>query len=70
MTGSTRNTWATFATPYNQGIRWALPADQSVLEGLMTNFIAPDAYPVEGRGAGYSCAAEVLPAYVVEVGSS
>ena len=43
-----------FATPYNQGIHWALPADQNVLEGLMTNFIDPDAYPVEGRGVGYS----------------
>jgi hypothetical protein len=43
-----------FNTPYNQGIRWALPADQNVLEGLMTNFVAPDAYPVEGRGVGYS----------------
>ena len=43
-----------FATPFNQGTHWALPADQNVLDGLMTNFIEPDDYPVEGRGVGYS----------------
>ena len=32
-----------FATPYNEGSRWALPADADVLEGLQTNFAKPDA---------------------------
>ena len=43
-----------FATPYNEGSRWALPADADVLEGLQTNFAKPDTYPVEGRAVGYS----------------
>jgi hypothetical protein len=43
-----------FATPYNEGSHWALPADPDVLEGLQTNFAKPDAYPVDGRGVGYS----------------
>ena len=43
-----------FATPYNEGSRWALPADADVLEGLQTNFSKPDTYPVEGRAVGYS----------------
>jgi hypothetical protein len=43
-----------FATPYNEGSRWALPADPDVLGDLQTNFARPDAYPVDGRGVGYS----------------
>jgi hypothetical protein len=43
-----------FATPYNEGSRWALPAEPDVLEGLQTNFSNPNAYPVDGRGVGYS----------------
>ena len=43
-----------FATPYNEGSHWALPAESDVLEGLQTNFAKPDTYPVDGRGVGYS----------------
>ena len=32
-----------FATPYNEGARWALPADPEVLEGLQTDFANPNA---------------------------
>jgi hypothetical protein len=44
------------ATPYNEGSRWALPALPVVLEGLMTDFANPNAYPVDGRGVIYSYA--------------
>ena len=43
-----------FATPYNEGSHWALPAESDVLEGLQTNFAKADTYPVDGRGVGYS----------------
>ena len=43
-----------FATPYNEGSHWALPAESDVLEGLQTNFSKADTYPVDGRGVGYS----------------
>ena len=43
-----------FVTPYNEGSRWALPAESDVLEGLQTNFAKADTYPVDGRGVGYS----------------
>jgi hypothetical protein len=43
-----------FATPFNEGAHWTLPADSDVLEGLQTDFADPNAYPVEGRGVGYS----------------
>ena len=44
------------ATPYNEGTRWALPASPVVLEGMMTDFGDPNAYPVDGRGVTYSYA--------------
>ena len=44
------------ATPYNEGSRWALPALPVVLEGMMTDFANPNAYPVDGRGVTYSYA--------------
>ena len=43
-----------FTPPFNEGSHWALPAAKEVLDGLMTNFAAPDVYPVDGRGVGYS----------------
>jgi hypothetical protein len=33
------------ATPYNEGTRWAMPASPVVLEGLMTDYADPNAYP-------------------------
>ena len=44
------------ATPYNEGSRWAMPASPVVLEGLMTDYADPNAYPVDGRGVTYSYA--------------
>src|SRR5260221_9698252 len=44
------------AKPYNEGTRWALPASPVVLEGLMTDYANPNAYPVDGRGVTYSYA--------------
>jgi hypothetical protein len=44
------------ATPYDEGSRWALPTLPVVLEGLMTDFANPNAYPVDGRGVTYSYA--------------
>src|SRR5207245_11109838 len=44
------------ATPYNEGTRWAIPASPVVLEGLMTDYADPNAYPVDGRGVTYSYA--------------
>jgi hypothetical protein len=44
------------ATPYNEGSRWALPTLPVVLEGMMTDFANPNAYPVDGRGVTYSYA--------------
>jgi hypothetical protein len=44
------------ATPYDKGARWALPASPAVLEGMMTDFANPNAYPVDGRGVTYSYA--------------
>ena len=44
------------AMPYNEGSRWALPTLPVVLEGLMTDFANPNAYPVDGRGVTYSYA--------------
>jgi hypothetical protein len=44
------------ATPYNEGSRWALPALPAVVEGMMTDFANPNAYPVDGRGVTYSYA--------------
>jgi hypothetical protein len=43
-----------FATPFNEGTHWALPADPDVLRDLQTNFAKADSYPVDGRGVGYS----------------
>jgi hypothetical protein len=45
-----------FSPPFNEGTHWTLPASREVVEGLMTNFATPDAYPVEGRGVAYSMA--------------
>ena len=42
--------------PFNEGTRWALPADADMSEGMQTNFSNPDAYPVDGRGITYSMA--------------
>jgi hypothetical protein len=45
-----------FATPYNEGTHWGLPAPPAVLKGMMTDFADPNEYPVDGRGMVYSYA--------------
>ena len=45
-----------FTPPYYEGTHWGLPASNDVLEGLLTDFANPNAYPVDGRGVLYSCA--------------
>ena len=45
-----------FVPPFTAGTHWALPAAPGVSEGIMSNFAAPDAYPVDGRGIAYSMA--------------
>ena len=45
-----------FTPPYYEGTHWGLPASKEVLEGMMTNFANPNAYPVDGRGVTYSYA--------------
>jgi hypothetical protein len=43
-----------FTPPYYEGTHWGLPASKEVLEGLMTDYANPNAYPVDGRGVTYS----------------
>ena len=45
-----------FTPPYYEGTHWGLPASKEVLEGVMTNYANPNAYPVDGRGVTYSYA--------------
>src|SRR5580765_5467303 len=45
-----------FTPPYYERTHWGLPASKEVLEGLMTDFANPNAYPVDGRGVTYSYA--------------
>jgi hypothetical protein len=45
-----------FTTSFNEGRQWVLPALPGVSEGMMTGFVNPDAYPVDGRGVAYSMA--------------
>lgn len=40
--------------PYFASSRWGLPASPEVIEGLSTNFSAPDKYPIDDRGLMYS----------------
>lgn len=42
--------------PFNEGMHWALPAFPDLAEGIMTNFVDPNAYAVESRGVSYSMA--------------
>jgi hypothetical protein len=42
-----------FTPPYYEGAHWGLPASKEVLEGMMTDFANPNAYPVDGRGVTY-----------------
>ena len=43
-----------FTHAYYEGTHWAIPASKEVLEGMMTDFANPNAYPVDGRGVTYS----------------
>jgi hypothetical protein len=44
------------ANSFYEGSRWAFPASQDVVEGLQTDFVNPNAYPVDGRGVTYAFA--------------
>jgi hypothetical protein len=43
-----------FTRSYYEGTHWTIPASKEVLEGMMTDFANPNAYPVDGRGVTYS----------------
>lgn len=42
--------------PFNDGIRWALPALPELIKATEANFEDPAAYPVDARGVAYSFA--------------
>ena len=43
-----------FQPPFYDGEQWAVPASPELLQGLQTDFAAPDSYPVDARGLTYS----------------
>lgn len=59
---ATAHTWldqsyeAGFVPPYFPGKRWALPISKEFSEGIMSNYVAPDSYPIDQRGNAYSFA--------------
>jgi hypothetical protein len=42
-----------FATPLNEGARWALPASEALVKDMTSQYAALDAYPVDARGLTY-----------------
>lgn len=47
---------AIFKPPYYDGTNWALPASPDVLKAIMSNYTAPNIYPVSDRAISYSMA--------------
>ncbi|MDQ6470113.1 DUF1254 domain-containing protein [Flavobacterium sp. LHD-80] len=45
-----------FTPPYYDGTNWALPASQDVVKAIMSNYTAPNIYPVSERAISYSMA--------------
>ncbi|WP_213306642.1 DUF1254 domain-containing protein [Paraburkholderia sacchari] len=41
---------------FNEGSHWALPASPAVVQGMASDFAAPDSYPVYGRAVIFSMA--------------
>ena len=44
----------TFASPFNEGSHWALPASPEVLEGMANFFSNRNNYPIDGRAVAYA----------------
>ncbi|MFD1603347.1 DUF1254 domain-containing protein [Flavobacterium artemisiae] len=47
---------AIFKPPYYEGTNWALPASPDVVKAIMSNYLAPNIYPVSERAISYSMA--------------
>jgi len=45
-----------FTPPFYEGTNWALPASQDVVKAIMSNYQAPNIYPVDERAISYSMA--------------
>jgi hypothetical protein len=45
-----------FKPPFYDGEQWAVPASPELLQGLQTDYAAPDGYPVDARGLTFSYA--------------
>lgn len=45
-----------FTPPFYEGTNWALPASPDVVKSIMTNYTAPNIYPVDERAISYSMA--------------
>jgi hypothetical protein len=43
-----------FTPPFYEGTNWALPASQDVVKAIMSNYLAPNIYPVDERAVSYS----------------
>jgi hypothetical protein len=48
--------YQTMFAPYYDGRQWVFPIAPEVVNGLQTQFVNPDSYPVEGRGVTYTMA--------------
>jgi hypothetical protein len=48
--------YQTMFAPYYEGRRWVFPIAPDVINGLQTQFVNPDSYPVQGRGVTYTMA--------------
>ncbi|WP_219811401.1 DUF1254 domain-containing protein [Luteibacter rhizovicinus] len=47
---------AGFVPAYFDGTHWSLPVSPEFMKGIMSNYAAPDSYPVDSRGTAYSFA--------------
>lgn len=45
-----------FTPPFYEGTNWALPASQDVVKAIMSNYLAPNIYPIDERAISYSMA--------------
>ncbi|MFH6950056.1 DUF1254 domain-containing protein [Flavobacterium sp. FlaQc-51] len=45
-----------FTPPFYEGTNWALPASPDVVKSIMTNYTAPNIYPIDERAISYSMA--------------
>jgi hypothetical protein len=47
---------AGFVPAYFEGRQWSLPITKEFSEGIMSNYLVPDSYPIDQRGTAYSWA--------------